>query len=50
MAGLKEGEKKMLKIINEESNEKTVEEAIAINDDLIVTFRRYKFLQQNKRP
>ena len=50
MAGLKEGEKRMLKIINEESNEKLVEEAIAINDDLIVSFRRYKFLQQNKRP
>jgi hypothetical protein len=50
ITGLKDGEKKMLKIINEESNEKLVEEAIAINDDLIVTFRRYKFLQQNKRP
>lgn len=50
MTGLKEAEKKLIKIINEATNEKLVEEAIALNDDLIVTFRRYKDLQKNKKP
>lgn len=50
LTGLKEAEKKLVKVINEEANEKLIEEAIALNDDLLTTFRRYKDLQKNKKP
>lgn len=50
MTTLKEIEKNLNNTISEGCDEKTMEESIALNDDLIITFRRFKDLQKNKKP
>ena len=50
MNSLKEIEKSLNNIIGEGCDQKTMEEALALNDDLLITFRRFKDLQKNKKP
>ncbi len=37
-------------MIGQGGDEKTMQQAIALNDDLLITFRRFKDLQKNRKP
>lgn len=50
LTSLKEIEKSLNAMISDGCDEKTMEEAIALNDDLLITFRRFKDLQKNRKP
>lgn len=50
MEEIKKSEKKINETINQNPNEKIMELALAANDDIYITYRRYKDLQKNRKP
>jgi len=50
MEEIKTCEKKINQTINENPNEKIMELALAANDDIYITYRRFKDLQKNRKP
>lgn len=50
MDEIKKSQKKINETINENPNEKIMQLALAANDDIYITYRRFKDLQKNRKP